>query len=184
MYSSSSSSLSDSASDPDLPSQSSIFGSSPPPSIVSGRPAWPMKIMAKGRGRTLQYSSPATAGGSLVPGGLGTASYETLGGAGWGLAVRRLLQEFCRPVREAYAGEARDCRLAPGTTWVTRPAAFPVRASSAPRLLGPGTRGNGRGPVASRTPPRLDAPSLSLRRTQTSPDQIGHASTVDLETRQ
>ena len=82
----------------------------------------------------MQYRSPTPDGGSLVPGGLGAASCKTLGGAGWGLAVGRLLDGgFCWPFGEACAGEARARRLARGTTWFSRLKKFPVRALSAPR---------------------------------------------------
>ena len=82
-------------------------------------------------GRTSLNCCPALAVGSFVPGGIDTASCETLGGAGWGLG--RLLEGFCQPVGEACVEKACANRLTHGNTWVARPTDFPVCALSAPR---------------------------------------------------
>ena len=77
------------------------------------------------------YHCSTPTGGYFFPVGIVAASCETLGGAGWGR--RRLLKVLCRLVGEAWVGEAWSHRLAPGTTWVSRLTAFPVRASSDPQ---------------------------------------------------
>ena len=104
------------------------------PSIVSGRPARPVSIPAKGSGRTLRYCSPAPAGISFFLGRLGAASCKNLGGTGWRLAVGRSLDGgFFWLVEEVCAGEAFPCRLSPRTTWVAFLTDFSVRASLDPR---------------------------------------------------
>ena len=79
---------------------------------------------AKVRGRTSRYRSAAPAGGSLIPGRIGTASCVTLGGADRGLAYGSSAdRDFLLMAGETYAW-----RLAPGTTCVVCPKINPARA--------------------------------------------------------
>ena len=102
------------------PSQASALVSLPP-SIVLGCPTWPVNMPAKGRGRTSGYCFAAPAEGSLIMGGLFTASCVTLGGVVRGLyAGSSTGRGFC-----LLDGEMCTRRLVSVTTCVAPPTINP-----------------------------------------------------------